>query len=47
MAAAEKHDFRVIVIGAGPGGICTAAKLLEAGIKDIVVLEKAGGVGGT
>jgi cyclohexanone monooxygenase len=47
MTAAQKHDFRVIVIGAGPGGICTAIKLLEAGIKDFVVLEKAAGVGGT
>lgn len=38
---------RIIVIGAGPGGLCTAVKLLEAGHTDFVVLEKAQGVGGT
>lgn len=47
MGAQQTQDFRIIVIGAGPGGMCTAIKLLEAGIKDFVVLEKAGGVGGT
>ncbi len=41
----EHH--RVIVIGAGPGGLCTAIKLREAGIDDFVILEKADGVGGT
>ena len=47
MASTQQHDHRIIVIGAGPGGMCTAIKLLEAGIKDFVVLEKAAGVGGT
>ena len=47
MTIAQIYDHRIIVIGAGPGGICTAIKLLEAGIQDFVVLEKAGGVGGT
>ena len=47
MAPAQIHDHRIIVIGAGPGGMCTAIKLLEAGIQDFVVLEKASGVGGT
>jgi cation diffusion facilitator CzcD-associated flavoprotein CzcO len=37
----------VIVIGAGPGGLCTGIRLLEAGIRDFVILEKAPGVGGT
>lgn len=37
---------RVIVIGAGPGGLCMAIKLQAAGY-DFVVLEKAPGVGGT
>lgn len=40
-------DHEVIVIGAGFGGICTGIKLREAGIHDFVILEKAGGVGGT
>ena len=37
----------VVVIGAGPGGICTAIQLRQAGIEDVVVLEKSAGVGGT
>ncbi len=47
MAAAQQHQSRILIIGAGPGGMCTAIKLLEAGIKDFVILEKAEGVGGT
>ena len=47
MASTQQHDHRIIIIGAGPGGMCTAIKLLEAGSKDFVVLEKAAGVGGT
>ena len=47
MSNTQQRDFRVIVIGAGPGGMCTAIKLREAGIEDFVVLEKAEGVGGT
>ena len=42
---AERH--RVVVIGGGPGGMCMAIKLAEAGITEFVVLEKASGVGGT
>jgi hypothetical protein len=35
------------IIGAGPGGIATAIRMLEAGHDDVVLLEKAAGVGGT
>jgi cation diffusion facilitator CzcD-associated flavoprotein CzcO len=35
------------IIGAGPGGIAAAVRLLEAGHDDVVLLEKASGVGGT
>ena len=38
---------RVAIIGAGPGGICTAVRLLERGHDDFVILEKAPGIGGT
>jgi cation diffusion facilitator CzcD-associated flavoprotein CzcO len=38
---------RVAIIGAGPGGICTAVRLLEAGHDDFVILERAPGIGGT
>jgi cyclohexanone monooxygenase len=37
----------IVIIGAGPGGLCTAIKLLEAGIDDFVVFERADQVGGT
>lgn len=37
----------IVIIGAGPGGLCMGAKLLEAGIDDFVILERADGVGGT
>ncbi|MGE3692618.1 MAG: flavin-containing monooxygenase [Novosphingobium sp.] len=43
----ETELHKAIVIGAGPGGICAAAKLIEAGIGDLVVLEKSSGLGGT
>lgn len=38
---------RIIIIGAGPGGICMGIKLLEAGHDNFIILEKAPGVGGT
>ena len=38
---------RIVVIGAGPGGICTGIKLMQAGIENFVILEKGAGVGGT
>ncbi|MFT5417985.1 MAG: cation diffusion facilitator CzcD-associated flavoprotein CzcO, partial [Gammaproteobacteria bacterium] len=44
-ATPSKHQ--VIIIGAGPGGLCTAIKLREAGIEDFIILEKANGIGGT
>ena len=46
MACAQIFQ-RIVIIGAGPGGMCTAIKLKEAGIEDFVVLERASGVGGT
>lgn len=41
----EHHE--VIIIGAGISGICAAIKLREAGVKDVVVLEKGERFGGT
>ncbi len=40
-------QHEVVIIGAGGGGMCAAIKLREAGVTDLVMLEKAGGVGGT
>jgi len=43
----ESEHVHVAVMGAGPGGISTAYQLLQRGITDFVVLEKASGPGGT
>ena len=40
-------EHAVIIIGTGFSGLCMAIKLKEAGIDDIVLLEKAQDVGGT
>src|SRR4029079_17570221 len=38
---------RVVIIGAGPGGICASIRLKHAGYDDFVVLDKAPSIGGT
>lgn len=38
---------RIGIIGAGPGGICTGIKLLEAGYDSFTIFDRAPGVGGT
>lgn len=40
-------DVEVAIVGAGFSGLAMAVRLLGAGETDIVVLERAGGVGGT
>jgi len=40
-------DSRILVIGAGPGGIISAFELREAGYTNVKVLERDGDVGGT
>jgi cation diffusion facilitator CzcD-associated flavoprotein CzcO len=44
---ARVHDARVIIVGAGFGGLGAAIRLREAGIGDVVVLERAPELGGT
>jgi cation diffusion facilitator CzcD-associated flavoprotein CzcO len=39
--------MRVVIVGAGFGGIAAAAELRRAGITDVVILEKAPDFGGT
>jgi cation diffusion facilitator CzcD-associated flavoprotein CzcO len=39
--------YRVVIIGAGFGGIGMAIRLKQAGIEDFVVVERAGDLGGT
>ncbi|MBP9035203.1 MAG: NAD(P)/FAD-dependent oxidoreductase [Pseudomonadales bacterium] len=41
------RDIRVVVMGAGMAGILSGIKLLEAGITNCAIYEKAGRVGGT
>jgi len=43
----ESTEFEVAIVGAGFGGLGIAIKLLEAGVRDFVILEKAAEVGGT
>lgn len=40
-------EFEVAIIGAGPGGIATAHYLLEAGINNFVILDRADDFGGS
>jgi cation diffusion facilitator CzcD-associated flavoprotein CzcO len=41
------RQLRIVIIGAGPGGICAGVRLRRAGFDDFVILEKSGSVGGT
>lgn len=47
MMKQEKRQPRVVIIGAGMTGLLMIIKLREAGIQDIVVLEKKDKIGGT
>jgi cation diffusion facilitator CzcD-associated flavoprotein CzcO len=40
-------SVRVVIIGSGFGGIGAAIRLQQAGVRDIVILERADAVGGT
>ncbi len=44
---AELSPYRVVVVGAGFGGIGMAAALKRAGIEDFLVIDKAADLGGT
>ncbi|GGK99359.1 flavin-containing monooxygenase [Nocardia jinanensis] len=47
MSEATPEHHRIVVLGAGFGGIGLAIKLREAGFDDLVVLERADDLGGT
>ncbi len=46
-SALHAREIRVAVIGAGMSGILTGIRLLEAGIHNFVIYEKAASLGGT
>lgn len=46
-AGALPGQVELAIVGAGFGGLCLAIKLLEAGRRDFVILEKENEVGGT
>lgn len=37
----------VVIVGAGPGGLCMGLRMLEEGVGDFVILEASDGIGGT
>ncbi|MDP3767671.1 MAG: FAD-binding protein, partial [Dehalococcoidia bacterium] len=45
--AALSLDLDVLVIGGGFGGLLAAARLREAGVDDLRIVEKGGDFGGT
>ncbi len=45
--AIEQHTYTTVIIGAGLAGLGAAMRLLEAGIDDLVILERSDEVGGT
>jgi cation diffusion facilitator CzcD-associated flavoprotein CzcO len=47
MSDASPHEVTFLIIGAGFAGLGAAIRLTEAGHRDVVVLERAGDVGGT
>jgi cation diffusion facilitator CzcD-associated flavoprotein CzcO len=40
-------DLSITIIGAGPGGLCMAIKLREAGFENLRILERSDRIGGT
>ena len=43
----NNRGWQVVIVGAGPAGLCAAKKLMDVGINDFVILEKSSGIGGT
>ena len=46
-AATRRRSPRVVIIGAGFGGLSAAVALRRIGVDDLLVVERSGGVGGT
>ena len=43
----NRHDLRIVIIGAGMAGILTAIRLRESGYENFVIYEKSDRIGGT
>ena len=43
----DPKRWSVVIVGAGASGLCMAKRLLDVGIENFVVLEKAKSAGGT
>ena len=41
------RDLKVVIVGAGFGGLAAAIELLEHGFRDLVILDRAAELGGT
>ena len=46
-APSRPRSLRIAIIGAGPGGLCMAIGLKQAGFDDFVLFEKGEAIGGT
>ena len=46
-SARRRRSPRVVIIGAGFGGLAAAVALRRKGIDDLLIVERADGVGGT
>ncbi len=40
-------EWKIVIVGAGPAGLCMAKRLLDVGVDDFLILEKSDSVGGT
>ncbi|MDT5070343.1 MAG: hypothetical protein QOK02_6498, partial [Mycobacterium sp.] len=47
MTMPDQHTYATLIIGAGFSGLGAAIRLAEAGVDDVVILERSGRVGGT